>query len=170
MNWMTSKIDPSRCPCRSADASSKRAHEGRAGGSDRAAPRACKPRTFHGRPRRDRRRRRTQEGIGQFNLLAEHRYHARILNDGATSGLSTQHAHDVSNSSWLTGTRDFVANGLQGYSTRLAASVQPEPRPVPYRCRANPWLLMVGVNSCPTKWVRCRFDDVWTRISSRIRS
>ncbi|WP_074316845.1 porin [Singulisphaera sp. GP187] len=54
---------------------------------------------------------------GRLSLLAEYINFSRALTDGTTSGRSTQRGYYVNASYWLTGERDFMGNGFQGYST-----------------------------------------------------
>ncbi|WP_422931577.1 porin [Singulisphaera sp. PoT] len=134
--------------------------------------------------------------FGRFSVLAELMNFSRELTDGTTSGRSTQLAYYINASYWLTGERDFVGNGFQGYST-----IEPLRPFIPSRGQYGPgaWQVasqwsqfdagqndirrgladatrsadrmdsfMVGLNWWPNKYTRLSFDYVWTHFSRPI--
>jgi phosphate-selective porin OprO/OprP len=134
--------------------------------------------------------------FGRFSVLAEYMNHSRVLTDGDTIGRSTQRGYYINMSYWLTGERDFVGNGFQGYST-----VEPLRPFIPSRGRYGPgawqvaaqWSefnaglgdvargfvntdvstnrmdnLMVGLNWWPNKYTRLSCDYVWTWFNNPI--
>ena len=127
---------------------------------------------------------------GRFSVLAEMMNFSRELTDGRTTGRSTQWAYYINTSYWLTGERDFMGNGLQGYAT-----VEPLRPFIPSKGMYGPggWQIasqwsqfdagrgdiargfvdvarsaermdsfMVGLNWWPNKYTRISFDYVWT--------
>ncbi|AMV40071.1 porin [Planctomyces sp. SH-PL62] len=134
---------------------------------------------------------------GRFSVLAEMMNHSRVLTDGRTTARSTQWAYYVNASYWLTGERDNMGNGFQGYST--AEPLRPF---IPSRGEYGPgaWQLatqwsefnagrgdidrgfvdparstermdnfMAGVNWWPNKYTRISFDYVWTWFNNPIQ-
>ncbi len=133
---------------------------------------------------------------GRFSLLAELMNFSRELTDGKTTARSTQIAYYVNASYWLTGERDFMGNGFQGYST-----VEPLHPFIPSRGQYGPgaWQIatqwsqfnagsadishgfvdtsrsatrmdnfMVGLNWWPNKYTRFSLDYVWTHFNRAI--
>ncbi|WP_240911544.1 porin [Paludisphaera soli] len=133
---------------------------------------------------------------GRFSILAEMMNFSRMLTDGRTTGRSTQWAYYVNASYWLTGERDFMGNGFQGYTT-----MEPLRPFIPSRGEYGPgaWQLaaqwsqfnagrgdidrgfvdaarstermdsfMTGVNWWPNKYTRLSFDYVYTGFNNPI--
>lgn len=133
---------------------------------------------------------------GRFSVLAEMMNFSRQLNDGVTSARTTQWAYYVNTSYWLTGERDYMGNGFQGYST-----IEPLRPFIPSRGQYGPgaWQVaaqwsefnagmgdinrgfvdkerstsrmgnfMTGLNWWPNKYTRLSFDYVWTGFNNPI--
>ncbi|WP_337175020.1 porin [Paludisphaera sp.] len=135
--------------------------------------------------------------FGRFSVLAEMMNHSRELTDGRTSGRSTQWAYYVNASYWLTGERDFMPTGFQGYTTieplRPFILRKGEYGPGAWQL-AGQWSefnagrgdidrgyvdparstersnqFMGGVNWWPNKYTRLSFNYVWTGFNNPIQ-
>jgi len=135
--------------------------------------------------------------FGRFSVLAEMMNHSRVLTDGQNTGRSTQWAYYVNASYWLTGERDFMGNGFQGYTTmeplRPFIPTKGEYGPGAWQVAAQ-WSefnagrgdidrgfvdlsrstermsnFMTGVNWWPNKYTRLSFDYVWTWFNNPIQ-
>lgn len=133
---------------------------------------------------------------GRFSVLAELMNFNRELTDGRISGRSTQLAYYINASYWLTGERDFMGNGFQGFTT-----MEPLRPFIPSRGEWGPgaWQLaaqwsqfdagrndmdrgfvdmarstsrmdsfMAGVNWWPNKYTRISADYVYTGFNNPI--
>ncbi|WP_165070654.1 porin family protein [Paludisphaera rhizosphaerae] len=134
--------------------------------------------------------------FGRFSVLAEMMNFSRELTDGVNRGRSTQWAYYVNASYYLTGERDFMGSGFQGY-----AVTEPLRPFIPSRGQYGPgaWQIaaqwsefnagrgdidrgfadptrstermdsfMTGMNWWPNKYTRVSFDYVWTWFNNPI--
>lgn len=133
---------------------------------------------------------------GRFSVLAEMMNFSRELTDGRTTGRSTQWAYYVNASYWLTGERDFLGNGFQGYTVmeplRPFIPSRGEYGPGAWQAAAQ-WSefnagrgdidrgfvdvarstermdsFMTGLNWWPNKYTRISFNYVWTWFNNPI--
>jgi phosphate-selective porin OprO and OprP len=134
--------------------------------------------------------------FGRLSLLGEWMYFSRELTDGTRIGRSVQQTYYINASYWLTGERDFVGNGFQGYSTIEPLRPFYPPRGLwgpgawqiaaqwsqfnagsaditrgfvdAARSATQNYNVQVGVNWWPNKYTRFSIDWVWTGFNRAI--